>query len=468
MTLESATQMQMAPTQMDHRARAAAESLASSYAGTTTIKASVLVAPTASLITRRISSKATPTTTAITLTSSSNKTHLSIWPYDGRFRRSQWYARSTYDVSRCSLRHASTRLASKHGSTTWYGPCIGGGPGAPQSQQQQQLNGDGQNLANRMGGSTATAGLESNLVTKQVHSMPVWAQEVPEVEAELWAAEVAVVEAVLLVHSGLSTIQHTLVIENVPAEHLDLIKVNEYFKKFGTITNISIDKPGSKALVSYSQPNEAKAAHESPDVIFGNRFVKVYFQRLDEAAGGPSASQAPTPRPPPQAARPNFAPGSNVYHARPPVGGGSAPGGAAGGGMSEERKKLLEDQRTKQAQLDAKLAEQKGLLAKFGDKDLSAEDKKATMTQLKKLGDEIKSSTEALKAAVEALQSAPKEAPTPAAAAAAAAAGGGDAGNWKAEKEKREKEQLDANSTCTRKDLRLFHHRRAQEEARIA
>jgi RNA-binding protein 26 len=231
----------------------------------------------------------------------------------------------------------------------------------------------------------------------------------------------------------------TLVIENVPADSLDLIKVNEYFKKFGTITNISIDQPGSKALVSYSQPGEAKAAHESPDVIFGNRFVKVYFQRLDEAAG-----TAPTPRPPPSAAghapgshgahRGGFVPGksSNVYHARPPTGGAGA--GAAAGGMSEERKKLFEDQRTKQAALDAQLAEQKSLLANFGNKDLSADDKKATMAKLKKLGEEIKASTEAVKAAVEALQAAPKD---------AGSSAGGDAGNWKAEKEKREKEQLD-------------------------
>jgi len=233
----------------------------------------------------------------------------------------------------------------------------------------------------------------------------------------------------------------TLVIENVPADSLDLIKVNEYFKKFGTITNISIDKPGSKALVSYSQPSEAKAAHESPDVIFGNRFVKVYFQRLDEAAGSP-AGPTPTPRPPPSTPlsgasvhRSNFVPGNSVYHARPPVAGGSNLGSAGAGGMSEERKKLLEDQRTKQAALDAQLAEQKTLLAKFGDKNLSAEDKKQTMTQLKKLGDEIKASTEAVKAAVEALQAAPKEAP--------AAAASADAGNWKAEKEKREREQLD-------------------------
>ena len=233
----------------------------------------------------------------------------------------------------------------------------------------------------------------------------------------------------------------TLVIENVPAESLDLIKVNEYFKKFGTITNISIDKPGSKALVSYSQPGEAKAAHESPDVIFGNRFVKVYFQRLDEAAAGaPVAGPSPVPRPPPSAAatRGGFVPGktSNVYHARPPVAGASTYGGGstgASGGMSEERKRLLDDQRTKQAALDAQLAEQKALLAKFGDKNLSAEDKKQTMTQLKQLGDQIKVSTEAVKAAVEAVQTAPKE----------TSAGDASTANWKAEKEKREKEQLD-------------------------
>lgn len=313
-----------------------------------------------------------------------------------------------------------------------------GGPRGPQSP----MNGDGQNLANRMGGQVPPQATEA---------APFQNQGVP-------------------FNGGMGgpggrggamggrgrgrgggppgTFQSsrrsntTLVIENVPAESLDLIAVNEYFKKFGTITNISIDKPGSKALVSYSQPSEAKAAHESPDVIFGNRFVKVYFQRLDEAAGASAApAPAPTPRPPPPAAGPparnSFGPGKNVYHARPPVTGASTADGAAAGGMSEERKKLLEDQRTKQAALDAQLAEQKTLLAKFGDKYLSAEDKKQTMAQLKKLGDEIKASTEAVKAAVEALQNAPKE------ALAAAAGAGADAGNWKAEKEKREKEQLD-------------------------
>ena len=230
-------------------------------------------------------------------------------------------------------------------------------------------------------------------------------------------------------------------IENVPAEHLDLIKVNEFFKKFGTITNISIDAPASKALVSFSQPQEAKAAHESPEVIFGNRFVKVYFQRLDEplqsggAGGGPShghhKGSGAGPSGPP-APKPNFAPGQNVYHARPPVAAAAGAGGS-GGAVSEERRKLLEEQKARQEQLDAQLAEQKALLAKLSDKDVPAEERKSTMMALKKLGEDIKASTEAAKAAVAALAAAPadrghKEM---------------DSQAWRQEKEKREKEQLD-------------------------
>ena len=319
------------------------------------------------------------------------------------------------------------------------GPAAGlsaanGSPGAFQSQQQHS-NGDGQNLANRMGGQ----------LTPQATDAPPFPNQAGPFNGGMGPGG----RGGAMGGRGRGrgggppgTFQSarrsntTLVIENVPADSLDLIKVNEYFKKFGTITNISIDKPGSKALVSYSQPSEAKAAHESPDVIFGNRFVKVYFQRLDEAAGaaaGPSSTPRPTPSAGPPA-RNNFVPGKNVYHARSPAAGGSTPGAAAGGGMSEERKKLLEDQRSKQATLDVQLTEQKALIAKFSDKNLSAEDKKATMAQLKKLGDEIKASTEAVKTAVEALQAATKETPTPVAA---------DGGNWKAEKDKREREQLD-------------------------
>ncbi len=54
----------------------------------------------------------------------------------------------------------------------------------------------------------------------------------------------------------------TLVIENVPADSLDLIKVNEYFKnvRHHHQTSASIS-PDPRTLVSYSQPSEATKRH---------------------------------------------------------------------------------------------------------------------------------------------------------------------------------------------------------------
>lgn len=235
--------------------------------------------------------------------------------------------------------------------------------------------------------------------------------------------------------------QTTLVIENVPQEHLDLVKVNEYFKKFGTITNISIDAANSKALVSYSMPAEAKRAHESPDVIFGNRFVKVYFQRLDEPA--PDASAAPPPQ------KPGFVPGQtpNVYHARPPT----APAQASSG-PSEERKKqmaaMVELQKQKQELLNRQIGEQKALMEKLdGKKNMDPEERKGIMQALRKLGDEIKANTAAAKETAAAASSvaSSKASPAPSGAShvTSNAADGAKSQSWKEQREQKERERLD-------------------------
>ncbi|KAI9337223.1 hypothetical protein BDR26DRAFT_919771 [Obelidium mucronatum] len=88
----------------------------------------------------------------------------------------------------------------------------------------------------------------------------------------------------------------TLVVENIPHSHCNLDAVNSYFKTFGTITDIKVDIPFQRATVKYSSPEEAKAAHTSPEVIFGNRFVKVYFQdpaqpQPQQVSSTPSHSQ---------------------------------------------------------------------------------------------------------------------------------------------------------------------------------
>ncbi|KOS16507.1 protein containing the rna recognition motif [Malassezia pachydermatis] len=170
----------------------------------------------------------------------------------------------------------------------------------------------------------------------------------------------------------------TIVIENIPPEYLDLAHVNEYFKKFGTITNIDVDEPGKKAVVTYATHAEAENAHKSPDVIFGNRFVKVYFQRIERAP--PSKPHYMTDK------------GSNVYLA--PELRNAAMEQAP---MDEEKRRIVELRKKKQALVQMQLAEQKALLQKLEEKDLTPQGRKSIMTMLEKLSTDIKGATEMLK-----------------------------------------------------------------------
>lgn len=71
----------------------------------------------------------------------------------------------------------------------------------------------------------------------------------------------------------------TLVVEKIPPERLSLEEINNWFKRFGTVTNVAIDVPSAKALVSFSTHDEARDAWRSEDAVFGNRFVKLYWHR---------------------------------------------------------------------------------------------------------------------------------------------------------------------------------------------
>lgn len=106
-----------------------------------------------------------------------------------------------------------------------------------------------------------------------------------------------------------------LVVEKIPDEFCNLDKVNEFFKKFGTITNIQVDRYQHKATVQFSNQHEARQAYSSPDAVFGNRFVKVFYMALESArAQGPgnagpmdAASEGPT-KLAPEPAKPTLTP----------------------------------------------------------------------------------------------------------------------------------------------------------------
>lgn len=86
--------------------------------------------------------------------------------------------------------------------------------------------------------------------------------------------------------NGVPRDDKTLVVEKIPDDRLTLEAVNEWFKRFGTVTNVAIDTPSSKALVSFSNHSEAHSAWKSEEAVFGNRFVKLYWHRPMEGHGG--------------------------------------------------------------------------------------------------------------------------------------------------------------------------------------
>ncbi|RHZ78767.1 hypothetical protein Glove_156g87 [Diversispora epigaea] len=87
----------------------------------------------------------------------------------------------------------------------------------------------------------------------------------------------------------------TLVVENIPIEVCNLDKVNEFFKKFGTIVNINVDITHHKAIIQFHSQSDAYKAYNSPEPIFDNRFVKVYwYKEKEEPQSSNSSAIKPT------------------------------------------------------------------------------------------------------------------------------------------------------------------------------
>ena len=180
----------------------------------------------------------------------------------------------------------------------------------------------------------------------------------------------------------------TLVVEKIPEEKLSLGSVNEWFKRFGTVTNVAVDAVSAKALVTFSNHDEALAAWKSEDAVFGNRFVKVFWHRPMEGHGQAGqralaasasfvanlAAKDGQPSNPPSTEATVAPPATSAAHARKPS---ATPSSSAAAALAAKQK-LLEQQ----------IAEQKSLMAQLAT--ASAEEKKTIMARLRKLGEEMK------------------------------------------------------------------------------
>lgn len=172
----------------------------------------------------------------------------------------------------------------------------------------------------------------------------------------------------------------TLVMEKIPEDKLSLEHVNDWFKRFGTVTNVAIDRATAKALISFSTHEEAYAAWKSEDAVFNNRFVKLFWHRPMEGHGQLGsrmlAASAPTvaqlSKEPPAALPPSTPPGP----------------------ITSSRKSASNDVATlaaKQQLLEQQIAEQKSLMASLDS--ATSEEKKDIMSKLRKLTEDMKSST---------------------------------------------------------------------------
>ena len=71
----------------------------------------------------------------------------------------------------------------------------------------------------------------------------------------------------------------TLVITDIPRQHLSVPVIREYFAQFGQVTNVAMEKHSARALVSFETNREAFKAWKSDEAVFGSRHVKVLWHR---------------------------------------------------------------------------------------------------------------------------------------------------------------------------------------------
>ena len=182
----------------------------------------------------------------------------------------------------------------------------------------------------------------------------------------------------------------TLVVEKIPADRLSLGSVNDWFKQFGTVTNIAVDPPTAKALVTFAEHDQAWKAWKSEEAVFGNRFVKVYWHRPIEGRGGRGVKALEV-----SATLVGKLQGGEEQTAIQPVANGDTGPGPSSSSVPAPPKKpakatsnALQEITAKQERLQQMIAEQKSLMSQLGT--ATAEEKKGIMAKLRKLGEDMK------------------------------------------------------------------------------
>ena len=86
-------------------------------------------------------------------------------------------------------------------------------------------------------------------------------------------------------NSGHNQRNTTVVVEQIPQEHLSNESVQQFFSEFGQIENINLQPQNRLAILKFADHASAQRAFESPKVIFDNRFVKLYWYKPENKPG---------------------------------------------------------------------------------------------------------------------------------------------------------------------------------------
>ncbi|CAG8534249.1 557_t:CDS:10, partial [Acaulospora morrowiae] len=179
----------------------------------------------------------------------------------------------------------------------------------------------------------------------------------------------------------------TLVVENIPNEVCNLDKVNEFFKKFGTIVNINVDINHHKAIIQFNNQSDAYKAYNSPEPIFDNRFVKVYWhkEKEDQQIINPPATKSAVALSKPE---------------NPTVEGSTQPSAEKIKEAEEKAKKqkeslkaMLEIQKQREQLINRQIEEQKKLMELAKKKNVNTKNREEVLKVLSKVGEDIKNDT---------------------------------------------------------------------------
>ncbi|KAL0088573.1 CCCH-type zinc finger transcription factor [Phycomyces blakesleeanus] len=203
----------------------------------------------------------------------------------------------------------------------------------------------------------------------------------------------------------------TLVVENIPPEECQITKVHDFFQKFGTLTNISVQPHQQKAILQYGTRAEAEAAYHSPDAIFDNRFVKVYWQREKEDGSQQPQQQQQQQQQASSAEAQAAALAASIAANEPDPELVAARAAELAKQREEKLKKhqermqaVLDAQKQKEQLLQKQIDEQKQLMEKLGNKDMSRTEKEELLKSLKKIGADINASRSGVATAASAPQ----------------------------------------------------------------